>query len=179
MAANETKMPEPLLTTEDIKSIELALPIVRALAKVEPLLKKASQAHELLSDVKRLEMQRARQQSENAAEHAVAVRNLEAALDQARVAAEVEATRKQESVDGKIRAAEQHLMTLRRDSERMQESMNQIKLQLERETELLRLNLKRQSEESSQAIGQARQELEATKQCTTSTCHSLRSASNA
>ncbi len=157
---------EPILTVEDIKNIELAMPIIRALTKVEPLLAKASQAHTLLADVKRLEATQARMKSEIQEQHAVAVRNLDRALDQARAAAEVEAAQKQEHADGKLQAAEDHLKRLQRDAERTQENLTQTKLKLDREIELLRQSIVRHSEESSQAIARARQELEATRQAT-------------
>ena len=157
---------EPILTVEDIKNIELAMPIVRALTKVEPLLAKAAQAHMLLADVKRLEATQSRMKSEIQEQHAVAVRNLDRALDQARAAAEVEAARKQEHADGKIQAATDRLKRLQADAERTQENLASTKLKVEREIELLRQSMARHSEESSQAIAKAKQELEATRQAT-------------
>ncbi len=140
------------LTAEDIKQLQAALPIIRALASVEPLLRKTAQAKDLLGDIKRLETQKAGLAGQLSAERAASTRDLEAALEQTRKAAEEDMARQDAVNRQKIVAAEGRLESLRRDEERLRDGMAQVRLKLEGELAGLRETIRAASEASAKEL---------------------------
>jgi len=154
-------MTEYEITAEDIKQIQAALPIIRAMALAESLLQKITKIPDLMGTVKRLESQKDGLQSVLAAERATAVHTLEMALDQTQKAADAEAIRKQEMANGKIRATEGRLESLRRDEEGVRATFAQARTRLEGELEGIRQTIRQKSEAAAKELGAVRTELEA------------------
>ena len=149
------------ITAEDIKQIQAALPIIRAMALAESLLQKIVKIPDLLGTVRRLELQKAGLESSLAADRAASVRKLEAMLQQTQQAADAEAARKQEAAEGKIRAVETTLKSLQKDEAGMRAGLLQTKARFESELETLRETIRKASENSARELDLARTEAKA------------------
>ena len=149
------------ITAEDIKQIQAALPIIRAMALAESLLQKIIKIPDLLGTVRRLELQKAGLESGLAADRAASVRKLEAMLKQTQQAADAEAARKQEAAEGKIRSVETTLKSLQKDEAGMRAGLLQTKARFESELETLRETIRKASENSARELDLARTEAKA------------------
>jgi DNA repair exonuclease SbcCD ATPase subunit len=144
------------ITDQDIQDLKDALPVIRALTRVERFLQNAEALRGLERQVADLEARKAGLAGELSAQRAASVRDLEAALEQVRAAATSKATQLREAAEAKLADLEGKVKSLKLDEQRLQEGMAATRQRLTNELDGLKQQIREVSEASAKDLEENR-----------------------
>ena len=144
------------ITDNDIQDLKDALPVIRALTRVERFLQNAEHLRGLERQVADLEGRKATLASEMSAQRAASIRSLEAALEDARTAAGVKADAMKAAAAARLADLEGRIKSLRMDEQRLQEGMAATRERLTTELDTLKQRIREASEASAKELEENR-----------------------
>ena len=144
------------ITDKDIQDMKSALPIIRALTRVERFLQNAEYLWKLERQVADLETRKAALSGEMSAQRAASVRSLEAMLEQTRLDAATKAESMKTAAEAKLVDLEGKIRSLKLDEQRMQEGMAATRERLTTELDTLKQRIREASEASAKELEENR-----------------------
>ena len=149
-------MADEAITDKDIQDLKDALPVIRALTRVERFLQNAETLRGLERQVADLEGRKATLATEMSAQRAVSLRSLEGAMEEARAAAAVKADAMKTAAEAKLADLEGRIKSLGMDEQRLQGGMAATRERLTTELDTLKQRIREASEESAKELEENR-----------------------
>lgn len=144
------------ITDKDIQDLKDALPVIRALTRVERFLQNAEMLRGLERQVADLTNRKAALEGEMSARRAASLRDLEAALEQTREAAAQKADALKVAAEAKVADLEGRITSLKLDEQRLQEGMASTRQRLSNELDGLKQQIREASEASAKELEEVR-----------------------
>lgn len=144
------------ITDRDIQDLREALPVVRALTRVEWFLQNAEILRGLARQVADLSSRKAALEGEMSAQRAAATRDLEASLEQVRSAAAAKADQLRGVAEAKLADLEGRIKSLKIDEQRLQDGMATARQRLTNELDGLKQRIREASEASAKELQENR-----------------------